>query len=729
MKEFFNKIGTEFLAEIRKLGKRNLILFGGAYVIVAVLITLSYIIPVDTNYQVGDTARETVISEYTFSYYDKAELKNILNYIEVSKPYYYKPVPSQKTVFKESLKKLLTVLATEKNDDFLIKMKDEGYVFSQNVWQYIQNNRFLLTKYQDRFEYVYSALTRNYWIVDRLPDTGMKNFIIIETVEGITNVSLDKVYIAPMEKDTILFTANSIYPKMNFAFREAMSEILVNLVYPTALIDVEKRNAIVEKELEKNKLKKVIREGELIVTKGDILLPEVLSKILGYQDFRENIAGKRIFLYLICSFLLSVMIVYLFLKLERDSFAKSRNVWITLIFFVLINSFYYLSYISRNYFAIPIFLLIPTVLGAINLPVLLRNTRLSIYLLLMFNLFYLFYPSFQIISLLNLLIVSLSLTLTARLLRNRTDFFFQGLVFGFIELVFALFSYYDRSSNIIGYDLGLSIVFAFANSFTSAIVSLGVVIPLFEKVFNIPTRFRLLELSNPSTSPLLKKLKIEAPGTYNHSMLIGDLMEAAADQLGIDTLMAKVGGFYHDIGKMNNPQYFIENQEQKNPHDEIKPMISVSVIKSHVREGVEIAHKYNLPEEIIDFIREHHGTTTISYFYHQAAGIYGDQNVNREDYTYPGPVPHNKFTAVLQIIDTVEATVRAYVQNSERFSPNNIQDIIEDSVTKRMNEGQFSNCDLTLREIDIIKQTLFKDLQSYYHRRIEYLKKKEKNGN
>jgi hypothetical protein len=179
---------------------------------------------------------------------------------------------------------------------------------------------------------------------------------------------------------------------------------------------------------------------------------------------------------------------------------------------------------------------------------------------------------------------------------------------------------------------------------------------------------------------------------------------------------------------MNNPQYFIENQEQKNPHDEIKPMISVSIIKSHVREGVEIAHKYNLPEEIIDFIREHHGTTTISYFYHQAAGMYGDQNVNREDFTYPGPVPHNKFTAILQIIDTVEATVRSYVQNSERFSASNIQDIIEDSVTKRMNEGQFSSCELTLRDMDVIKQTLFKDLQSYYHRRIEYLKKKEKNG-
>ena len=728
MKELLHKIGSELLIEIRKLGKRNLILFAGAYLIIAILITLSYVIPVDTDYQIGDTARETVISEYTFSYYDKAELKNILNYIEVSKPYYYKPVPAQKTIFMNALKKLLTLMGTEKNDDFLNRMKDEGYVFSQNVWQYVQNNRFLLTKYQDRFEYVYNTLTRNFWIVDRLPETGMKNFIIIETIEGITNVPLDKVYIAPMDKDAILLTVNSIYPKMNYLFRETMSEIMVNLVTSTALIDSEKRNVIIEKELEKNKLKKVIREGELIVNKGEIMAPETLSKILGYQDFRENIAGKRIFLYLVCSFLLSVMIVYLFLRLESASFTKNRNIWITLIFFVLMNSFYYIAYISRNYFAIPIFLLIPAVLGAINLPVLLRDTRLSIYLLLVFDLFYLFYPSFQIISLLNLVVITLSLTMTARLLRNRTDFFFQGLIFGFIEILFALFSYYDRSSNIVGYDLGLSIVFAFGNSFVSAIVSLGVVIPLFEKVFNIPTRFRLLELSNPSTSPLLKKLKIEAPGTYNHSMLIGDLMEACADQLGIDTLMAKVGGFYHDIGKMNNPQYFIENQEQKNPHDEIKPMISVSIIKSHVREGVEIAHKYNLPEEIIDFIREHHGTTTISYFYHQAAGMYGDQNVNREDFTYPGPVPHNKFTAILQIIDTVEATVRSYVQNSERFSAGNIQDIIEDSVTKRMNEGQFSSCELTLRDMDVIKQTLFKDLQSYYHRRIEYLKKKEKNG-
>ena len=728
MKEILNKIALEAKASIRAVGKKNFILFGIAYFIISVLITLSYIVPVDINYQIGDPARETIVSEYTFSYYDKAELKNILNYIEVSKPYYYKPVAFHQQGFQNSLKEFLTVMAIERNEDFQIRVKAEGYVFSMTVWQYIQNNRFLLTKYQDRFDFVYRAIVRNFWIVDRLPDTEIKNSIIIETLEGISNITMKDIHTAPLEKEAILPVVNSIYPKMNPLFREAMAEIMVNLLLPTAVIDLEKRNAIIEKELEKNKLKKVIREGEVIIMKGDILTPEILSKMIGYHDFKDNIAGKRVILYLIFSFMLSVLIVYVFLKLDGDAFNIRRNVWIAIIFFIMANLSYYMAYVTRNYFAIPIFLLIPVILSAINLPVLLRNPRLSVFLLLMFDMFYIFYPSFHIVAFLNLLVITLSVAFSHRLLRYRTDFFFQGLLFGFIEFIFVLFAYYDRYSNITGYDLGLSILFAFGNSFTCAIVSLGVVIPLFEKVFNIPTRFRLLELSNPSTSPLLKKLKFEAPGTYNHSMLLGDLMEEAADQLGIDPLMAKVGGYYHDIGKMDNPNYFIENQDLKNPHEDLKPTISVSVIKAHVREGVEIAQKYGLPGEIIDFIREHHGATMISYFYHQAAGLYGDQNINQEDYEYPGPLPHNKYTALLQIVDTVEATTRAYAQNNDRFSTNTIHEIIDDSIKKRMDEGQFANCDLTMREFDLVKQSIFKNLSSYYHRRIEYLKKKDKNG-
>ena len=246
--------------------------------------------------------------------------------------------------------------------------------------------------------------------------------------------------------------------------------------------------------------------------------------------------------------------------------------------------------------------------------------------------------------------------------------------------------------------------------------------PLLENIFNIPTRFRLLELTNPTLSPLLNKLRTEAPGTYNHSLLLGDMCEAAAEKLGIDSLLAKGIAYYHDIGKAEISEYFIENQDGKNRHDELKTSISVSVIKSHTKLGVELARKYRLPEEIISGIREHHGTTAISYFYHQALGLLGDENVNISDYEYPGPKPQSKETAILMLADGIETTVRAYAQNNERFTTKIIEDIIEDVIQKRIAQGQFDECNITLRELKITADEFFKLLAGYHHKRIEYKK-------
>jgi hypothetical protein len=363
----------------------------------------------------------------------------------------------------------------------------------------------------------------------------------------------------------------------------------------------------------------------------------------------------------------------------------------------------------------------PFAILSISLPLLLRNDRVAIIILISYSFFSFFYPIFDIITFFNLIIISLSTIYTSQLLKNRNDFFIAGIFIGLIETLFSfIFTMYYRSSTDIR-EWGIIILFAFGNGFISSILSLGLM-PLLENIFNIPTRFRLLELTNPTLSPLLNKLRTEAPGTYNHSLLLGDMCEAAAEKINIDSLLAKACAYYHDIGKAENPEYFIENQDGINKHDDLKTSISVSVIKSHTKLGVELARKYRLPEEIISGIREHHGTTAISYFYHQAMGLLGDENVNISDYEYPGPKPQSKETAILMLADGTETTVRAYALNNEHFTTKIIEDIIEDVIQKRIAQGQLDECNITLRELKIVANEFFRLLAGYHHKRIEYKK-------
>ncbi len=241
-----------------------------------------------------------------------------------------------------------------------------------------------------------------------------------------------------------------------------------------------------------------------------------------------------------------------------------------------------------------------------------------------------------------------------------------------------------------------------------------VILPLFENLFDVLSPLRLIELSQPSHL-LLKKLQIEAPGTYHHSLMVSTLAEAAAEKLGLDTALIKAGAYYHDIGKLKRPQYYVENQvSQDNIHDSITPSLSALSIIAHVREGIEIGKEYKLPTRIIDFISEHHGTTCLSYFYRKAKKQ-GDEGVTREQFCYPGPKPASKETGLLMIVDSVEAAVRADIQNIQ--SRQDVEKIINNVVENKMGENQLENVDFTLRELRVIKDVLLSTLQSMYHTR------------
>jgi len=228
----------------------------------------------------------------------------------------------------------------------------------------------------------------------------------------------------------------------------------------------------------------------------------------------------------------------------------------------------------------------------------------------------------------------------------------------------------------------------------------------------------LASLSNP----LLEEMLLKAPGTYHHSVIVSLLSESVAKKIGADPLLTKVGAMFHDIGKLINPQYFIENVNGENPHTKLKPETSAAIIKSHVEEGLKLAKKYNLPKEIVRFIPEHQGTKLIGYFY--AKALQENPNVLEEKFRYKGPVPQSKETAIVMIADTVEAMVRAL----KNPTPEDIKRVVKTAIGKLIEENQLKNSQLTEKDLQLIEKLLAELLISYYHERIKYPTREKSNG-
>ncbi|WP_019636285.1 HD family phosphohydrolase [Paenibacillus fonticola] len=264
-----------------------------------------------------------------------------------------------------------------------------------------------------------------------------------------------------------------------------------------------------------------------------------------------------------------------------------------------------------------------------------------------------------------------------------------------------------------------AIGFAVAGGLLTTILVIGLM-PFFEVTFGILSALKLVELSNPN-HPLLRKLLTETPGTYHHSVMVGNLSEAAAEAIGANGLLCRVGSYYHDIGKTKRPSYFIENQNNmENPHDFIDPKLSKSIIIAHARDGVEMQKDYKLPKPIRDIAEQHHGTTFLHYFYHKALRLAEEQGVEpdftEQNFRYPGPKAQSKESAIVGIADSVEAAVRSLRQPTVE----QVETMIEKIIKSRLDDHQFNECDLTMRELDIIAQTLKETVMGIFHSRIEY---------
>ncbi|MGI5891582.1 MAG: HD family phosphohydrolase [Bacillota bacterium] len=264
--------------------------------------------------------------------------------------------------------------------------------------------------------------------------------------------------------------------------------------------------------------------------------------------------------------------------------------------------------------------------------------------------------------------------------------------------------------------IGVGMILGVINGIFAAILTIGL-LPFLEGLFGVTTVVRLLELSN-SNHPLLKRLMMEAPGTYHHSILVGNLAEAAAQAVHADALLVRVASYYHDIGKLKRPYFFIENQlPGENPHDKLQPTLSMLIISSHVKSGVEILRQENFPYEIIDIVEQHHGTGVLNYFYHKALETAENpDSIKEADFSYPGPNPQTKEAAIVMLADSVQAAVQAM----ENPHNNHLGQKVRDIIKYKMDHEQLHECNLTFKDLEIIAQAFMKVLAGIHHSRVVY---------
>ncbi len=291
----------------------------------------------------------------------------------------------------------------------------------------------------------------------------------------------------------------------------------------------------------------------------------------------------------------------------------------------------------------------------------------------------------------------------------------------FVSFAYVVFIYFSESLRLSPSGAILSLCgYGLFNGFISTILTIGL-LPIFESLFDVTTDITLLELSDLN-HPLLKRLSLEAPGTYHHSIIVGNLAEAGAKAIGANTLLARVGAYYHDIGKVEKPEYFVENQMgAKSKHEKLTPSMSALILESHVKEGVEMAKKANLPQAVVDFISQHHGTTLMSYFYNKALEQGAEEEL-KDEYRYPGPKPRSKESAIVMLADAVEAASRVL----EDPKPSRIKSLIKKIIDSKLSSGELSDSNLTFKELSAIQKAFLPVLISVFHPRVEYPEPMEK---
>lgn len=458
----------------------------------------------------------------------------------------------------------------------------------------------------------------------------------------------------------------------------------------------------------------MVQKGELIIAKGSVINQDIYQKLESYKKaFEDNVqvtGDKKMVLlgqFLLVFLVLSLLVVFLFL-FRKDIYHDNRLVGLILL--VITSMLVTLSWAIR--FQIPNLYYIPYCIVPIIIRILF-DTRLALNIhLLVVLIAGFFVPNSFEFAFYELTAGMVSIYSIKNLVR-REQFLISALLIAGCYLVSFLGISFIREGSFSSIDWNDFIPFIVSVSLTLLAYPL---IYAFEKVFGITSDITLIELTNTNSS-VLRDLAFNAPGTFQHSLQVANLAETAIYTIGGNALLVRAGALYHDIGKIENPQFFIENQNQGfNPHDKLSYEESARVIIRHVQKGVELARKKNLPEIIVDFIRTHHGNTRVDFFYQSFLKNFPEKLVDENIFKYPGPIPFSKETGVLMLADSVEAASRALKEPNFK----SINDLVDRLVNYKLDQGQLKNSNITLKEIETVKSIFKKMLMSIYHVRIDY---------
>jgi len=482
-------------------------------------------------------------------------------------------------------------------------------------------------------------------------------------------------------------------------------KIISSVIVPNMIYNAQETN-IAKKEAEDKVQPVIYKKGQNIVVGGEVVTQQQIEvlKSLGLLKSSSKIDFALIAGLFILLLLMLILSVYYIIKLDKK--ITTKKIYIELL--CLAGIFYLILVVAfRN--------INPLLIPSATLPMLIA-ILIDPYVAIMTNVIY---------SIIGSLMVNFNQTFIVMALlggtvgvikianaKQRIDFVKTGIYLSGVNLVTIIGIGFINSNDIV--TVLESSLWGVVNGAFSTILVIGT-LPFWEAAFDILTPLKLLELANHD-NPLLKKLLIDAPGTYHHSIIVANLAEAASDAIGANSLLVRVGAYYHDIGKIKRPYFFKENQfSEENLHDKISPDLSTLVITSHVKDGVELAKKYKLPEAIIDLIKQHHGTSLVKYFYNKA--LKSEDGICEEDaFRYPGPKPQTKEAGILMLADSIEASVRSISQPTDE----NIETMVNKIIDDRLSDGQLEDCDLTLKDIKALRESFLSSLNGMYHHRIEY---------
>jgi len=494
---------------------------------------------------------------------------------------------------------------------------------------------------------------------------------------------------------------------------QKLISLFFDIVKPNVSLNVSITENSLQEELNKISLVRGSIEKEtLIIFKGEVVEGDKLMILKSLEsEFESQVWSEANYIWILAAYTLLValtlLMLLLFLRKYRPIVFKN-NTKITFIFFnillmVLLTTLV-VNYNSSYIYVVPLCVL-PLVLKAFF------DARLGLFAHVVTVLLLGFVVANNYEYMFLQIIAGIVTILTVSELYKRANLFISvgQITLIYIVSYFAFFVIHEGGiENLKWETFILFILCGLATLFVQPLIY------AYEKLFGLISDVSLLELSD-TNSKLLKELSNKAPGTFHHSLNVANLAEAAANEIGANAMLVRVGALYHDIGKMKNPAYFTENQTTGvNPHDELSPKESASIIINHVIDGIELAKKNNLPDRVIDFIRTHHGTSVVYYFYSKEKGLDGGININ--DFRYPGPSPFSKETAILMMCDSVEAASKSLKEPTS----SKIEVFVENIISKQIENDQFLNANITFKEIQSIKKVLKHKLANIYHLRIEY---------